>query len=36
MYESLMEGAPIQVRAFRERTAAAEWLGVSVDVLQPD
>ena len=36
MYESLMEGAPIQVRAFRERTAAAEWLGVPVDVLQPD
>ena len=35
MYESLMEGAPIHVRAFRERTDAAQWLGVPVDVLQP-
>jgi hypothetical protein len=35
MYESLMEGAPIQVRAFTERTAAAQWLSVPVDILQP-
>jgi hypothetical protein len=36
MYESLMEGAMIQVRAFRKRAAAAEWLGVPVEVLLPD
>ena len=36
MYESLMEGAVIQVRAFRVRAAAAEWLGVPLDVLLPD
>lgn len=36
MYESLMEGAMIQVRAFRVRAAAAEWLGVPLDVLLPD
>jgi len=36
MYESLMEGANIQVRAFRERAAAAEWLGAPLDVLEPD
>ena len=36
MYEALMEGAIIQVRAFRERAAAAEWLGVPVEILQPD
>jgi hypothetical protein len=35
MYESLMEGAMIQVRAFRERAAAAEWLGVPLEILQP-
>jgi len=35
MYEALMEGATIQVRAFRKRAAAAEWLGVPVEVLQP-
>jgi hypothetical protein len=35
MYESLMEGATIQVRAFRERGAAAEWLGVPLEILQP-
>jgi hypothetical protein len=34
MYESLMEGATIQVRAFRERAAAADWLGVPVEILQ--
>jgi len=27
-------GAP--VRAFRERSAAAEWLGVPLEILQPD
>ena len=36
MYESLMEGAMIQVRAVRTRAAAAEWLGVPLDVLLPD
>ena len=35
MYEALMEEATIQVRAFRERTAAAEWLGVPLEILQP-
>ena len=35
MYESLMQGATIQVRAFRDRDAAAEWLGVPVELLQP-
>jgi hypothetical protein len=33
LYESLMENAPIQVRAFNDRSKAAEWLGVPVDVL---
>jgi len=36
MYESLMEGATIQARAFRERAAAAEWLSVPLEILQPD
>jgi hypothetical protein len=36
MYEALMEGGIIQVRAFRERAAAAEWLGVPLEILQPD
>jgi hypothetical protein len=36
MYESLMEGAMIQVRAVRTRAAAAEWLGVPMDVLLPE
>src|SRR5215831_6710034 len=36
MYEALMERATIQVRAFRERAAAAEWLGVPLDILQPN
>ena len=36
MYESLMEGAGIQVRVFREREAAAEWLGVPVEILAPE
>ena len=35
MYEALMEGATIQVRAFRERAAAAEWLGVPLEILEP-
>ena len=35
MYEALMEEATIQVRAFRERAAAAEWLGVPLEILQP-
>jgi hypothetical protein len=36
MYEALMEEATIQVRAFRKRGAAAEWLGVPLEILQPD
>ena len=36
MYEALMEGAVIQVRAFRERAAGAEWLGVPLEILQSD
>ena len=36
MYETLMRGAVIQVRAFRDRDAAAEWLGVPVQLLQPE
>jgi len=35
MYEALMEDATIQVRAFRERDAAAKWLGVPLEILQP-
>jgi len=35
MYEALMEEATIQVRSFRERAAAAEWLGVPLEILQP-
>jgi hypothetical protein len=34
MYEELMEGCRIQVCTFRDRAAAAEWLGVPVGVLQ--
>jgi hypothetical protein len=34
-YEALMEGALIEVRAFRTREAAAEWLGVPGDILLP-
>jgi hypothetical protein len=33
IYESLMEDTPIEARAFRDRTGAAEWLSVPVDVL---
>jgi hypothetical protein len=35
MYEALMQDATIQVHAFRERGAAAEWLAVPLEVLQP-
>ena len=31
-----MQGAVIHVRAFRDRAAAAEWLGVPVELLQPE
>jgi hypothetical protein len=33
--EELMERASIEVRAFRAREAAAEWLGVPEDILNP-
>ncbi|HSI14845.1 MAG TPA: hypothetical protein VK961_22525 [Chthoniobacter sp.] len=33
LYEELMQGAVIQVRAFRDRDAAAEWLGADVQLL---
>ena len=36
LYEELMKDATIQVRAFHERAAAAEWLGVPVEILQPE
>ena len=36
LYEELMQGAAIHVRAFRDRDAAAEWLGVPVQLLQPE
>ena len=36
LYQELMAGGPIQVRAFRSREAAAEWLGVPEDILLPD
>ncbi|EDY16379.1 hypothetical protein CfE428DRAFT_6096 [Chthoniobacter flavus Ellin428] len=36
LYVELMKGAFIEVRAFRERSAAAEWLGVPVEILQPE
>ena len=35
MYETLMMGARIQVRAFRSREAAGIWLGVPAELLQP-
>jgi len=34
LYESLVEGTPIEARAFRDRAAAAEWLEVPVEVLE--
>lgn len=36
MYEELMKGAFIHVRAFRNRAEAAEWLGVPTAILQPE
>jgi len=33
LYEHMMEGSQIDVRAFRELAAAAEWLGAPVEVL---
>jgi hypothetical protein len=36
MYETLMAGAIIQVRAFPHRTGAAEWLNVPRDLLEPE
>ena len=35
-YEMLMEGGPIEVRAFATRHGAAEWLGVPLHFLQPN
>ncbi len=38
-HASLTEGSPINVRVFRDRNEAAQWLGVTVGVLavaQPD
>ena len=35
MYEALMEGAKIQVRAFRSRSEAAAWLRVPESALNP-
>jgi hypothetical protein len=35
MYEELMKDAAVRVRAFRERAAAAAWLGVPVELLEP-
>jgi hypothetical protein len=33
LYETLMENTRMEVRAFRDRARAAEWLGIPVDVL---
>jgi hypothetical protein len=35
MYEALMEGSKIEVRAFLTRESAAHWLGVPVEILLP-
>jgi hypothetical protein len=35
MYEELMKGSQIELRVFRIREEAAEWLGVPIDILQP-
>lgn len=35
MYEELMEGSLIEVRTFRHRAAAADWLQVPPEVLLP-
>lgn len=34
LFETLMEGGPIEVRAFRAQEEVALWLGVPLDVLQ--
>ena len=34
LYESLMKETPIDARAFRERAAAAVWLGVPAEILK--
>jgi len=34
MYESLMQGTPIDARAFRDHAAAAEWLEVPAHILK--
>jgi hypothetical protein len=36
LYEELMAGSAVEVRAFRAREAAAEWLGVPIEILLPD
>ena len=36
LYENLMANTPIQVRAFRDRLGAAEWLGVPEEILSLD
>jgi len=36
LFSILMEHSPIEVRVFRELEAAAQWLGVSVNSLQPE
>jgi len=36
LYETLMDGTPIQVRAFRERPGAAIWLDVPLAILNLD
>ena len=34
LYEELMAGTPIDVRAFHDRAEAAAWLGVPVEILK--
>ncbi len=36
LYADLMRGSSLQVAAFRERAAAAEWLGVPLEILESD
>jgi hypothetical protein len=36
MYEALMAGGPIHVRAFRSRKESAEWLEVPLGILLPE
>jgi len=35
MYEELMHGSRIEICTFRDRAAAADWLGVPAAILQP-